>query len=97
MQTTNNERLPLHVSVVEKLSSTTISIRWSDPCSGHYASQIWGIAVARADSICVLSGKPIRTGDAVFRPRAYGAQTPINRHRMILASAVTGFAPEPSL
>ena len=87
--TMQNERSPMNVSVVEKLSSTTISIRWSDPCLGHYASQIWGISVARADAICVLSGKAIRRGDAIFRPRAYGSQVPVNRHRMILASAVS--------
>ncbi|MDR5759497.1 DUF3331 domain-containing protein [Caballeronia sp. LZ035] len=85
-----NERSPLHVSVVEKLSSTTISICWSDPCLGHYASQIWGMAVARMEAICMLSGKPIHRGDSIFRPRAYGARVPVNRHRMILASAVSG-------
>jgi hypothetical protein len=89
--TMQNERSPLHISIVEKLSTTTISIRWSDPCLGHYANQIWGIGLARTDAICVLSGKPIRRGDSVFRPRVYQSQEPINRHRMILASAVSGF------
>ena len=87
-----NERSPLRISIVEKLSSTTISIRWSDPCLGHYADQIWGIGLARADSICVLSGKPIRRGDSIFRPRAYRSEVPLNRHRMILASAVAEFS-----
>ncbi|WP_086973700.1 DUF3331 domain-containing protein [Caballeronia glebae] len=87
----------LQVSVLEKLSSTTISVRWSDPCSGHYASQIWGAATARASSICVLSGEPIRRGDLIFRPRAYGAQAPMNHHRMILASVIAGLDPESPL
>jgi hypothetical protein len=91
-----NERSPLHISIVEKLSSTTISIRWSDPCLGHYANQIWGIGLARVDAICVLSGKAIHRGDSVFRPRAYGSQVPINHHRMILASAVLGFLQTPT-
>ena len=90
-----NERSPLHVSIVEKLSTTTISIRWSDPCLGHYADQIWGIGLARADAICVLSGMPIRRGDSIFRPRVYRSQVPLNRHRMILASAVSGFPQKP--
>ncbi|MEM5365304.1 DUF3331 domain-containing protein [Paraburkholderia azotifigens] len=89
--TLQNERSPSHISIVEKLSSTTISIRWSDPCLGHYANQIWGIGLARADAICVLSGKPIRRGDSVFRPRAYRSQVPVNHHRMMLASAVSGY------
>ncbi|MDR5836099.1 DUF3331 domain-containing protein [Caballeronia sp. LZ034LL] len=87
-----NEPFPLHVSVVEKLSPTTISICWSDPRLGHYASQIWGMAVARIEAVCMLSGKPIRRGDSIFRPRAYGSRVPINRHRMILASAVSDAA-----
>ncbi|MCX5544786.1 SDR family oxidoreductase [Paraburkholderia sp. CNPSo 3076] len=38
---------PSQVSVVEKLSSTTISVRWSDPCMGRYESQI-GVSSALA-------------------------------------------------
>jgi hypothetical protein len=91
-----NEPSPLHVSVVEKLSSTTISIRWSDPCLGHYANQIWGIGLAQADAVCVLSGKPIHRGDSIFRPRVHRSHTPLNRHRMILASAVAGFSHQSS-
>ena len=89
-----NERSPLHVSIVEKLSSTTIGIRWSDPCLGHYADQTWRIGLARADGICVLSGKPIRRGDSIFRPGVYRSQVPLNRHRMMLASAVSGISLE---
>jgi hypothetical protein len=91
-----NEHSPLHISIVEKLSSTTISVCWSDPCLGHYANQIWGIGSARGDAICALSGERIRRGDSIFRPRAYGSQVPINRHRMMLASAVSGLFRKPS-
>nr|WP_277394734.1 DUF3331 domain-containing protein [Paraburkholderia caledonica] len=86
----------MRVSIVEKLSSTTISVCWSDPCSGHCAAQVWGICVARVDAVCVLSGRPIRRGDSIFRPRVYRSQVPLNRHRMILASAVAGFPEKPS-
>jgi hypothetical protein len=79
------------LSILEKLSASTISIRWSDPCLGHYESQIWGIGLSRADTTCALSGQPIRRGDSIFRPRAYGSHVPINSHRMILASVVAGF------
>jgi hypothetical protein len=96
MQTMQNEPSPSHVSIVEKLSPTTISIRWSDPCLVHYASQIWSVGIARADAICVLSGEPIRRGDPIYRPRARGSHMPINHHRMILASVVAGFSDSPS-
>jgi hypothetical protein len=92
----HDERPPLHVSILEKLSSSTISVRWSDPCLGHYGNQLWGIGSARTDAICALSGKRIRRGDPVFRPRAYGSQVPTNRHRMILASAVSNCFENPS-
>jgi hypothetical protein len=84
------------VSVVEELSLTTISVRWSDPCMGRYDSQIWGIASAPSDGVCALSGKPIRRGDSIFRPRVSRAYTPVNRHGMILASAVACSLEEPS-
>ncbi|MGY6127131.1 DUF3331 domain-containing protein (plasmid) [Paraburkholderia strydomiana] len=48
------------------------------------------------DTVCVLSGKPIRRGDSIFRPRVYRLQVPLNRHRMILASAVAVFPEKPS-
>jgi hypothetical protein len=91
-----NERSSLHVSIVEKLSPSTISVRWSDPCLGHYANQLWGIGLARGAAICVLSGKPIRRGDLIFRPRVHRSHVPSNRDRMILASAVAGCSQQPS-
>lgn len=87
---------PSRFSVVEKLSTTTISVRWSDPCMGRYESQIWGIGSAPADAVCALSGKAIRRGDSIFRPRVSRTYVPVNRHRMILASAVGSFPEEPS-
>jgi hypothetical protein len=82
------EPLPAHITILEQLSSKTLSVCWSDPRSGHYADQVWRIGVARSNSFCVLTGMPIRRGDPVFRPRACETYIPANRHRMILASAV---------
>jgi hypothetical protein len=79
---------PAHISILEQLSSKTLSVCWSDPRSGHYADQVWRIGLARMDSFCVLTGMPIRRGDPVFRPRACESYFPANRDRMILASAV---------
>ncbi|GAB2893761.1 hypothetical protein GCM10027093_31550 [Paraburkholderia jirisanensis] len=81
----------VRVNIVDKLSSVTISVYWSDPCSGRYAEQIWRMGFARIDAACVLTGTPIRRGDPVFRPHARATKAPANAGRMILASAVPGY------
>jgi hypothetical protein len=82
------ERLaqPSRIFVHEVLSSRTLSVYWSDSQTGHYAEQIWRVGLARHDSFCALSGKPIHSGDEVFRPRRSVVLTPANWDRMILAS-----------
>ncbi|WP_225031210.1 DUF3331 domain-containing protein [Paraburkholderia sp. XV] len=87
------ESPPAHVCILEQLSSKTLSVCWSDPRSGHYADQVWRFGLARMDSFCVLTGMPIRRGDAVFRPRACESHFPANCDRMILASAVPSGSP----
>ncbi|ALL66468.1 Protein of unknown function (DUF3331) [Paraburkholderia caribensis MBA4] len=82
------EAPPSRVSVLEQLSSKSLSVYWSDPRSGHYANQVWRIGVARIDAFCALSGMPICRGDAVYRPRVSPSYLPANHNRMILAAAV---------
>ncbi|WP_429256640.1 DUF3331 domain-containing protein [Paraburkholderia sp. GAS334] len=41
---------------------------------------------ARSSGRCALSGKPIRGGDAIYRPRSRGRDMPSNGREMILAS-----------
>ncbi|MBY4830561.1 DUF3331 domain-containing protein [Burkholderia dolosa] len=89
-----NNLSPLHISLVEQLSPTTISISWSDACMGHYTDQIWRIGLAHAEAVCMLSGVSIRPGDSVFRPRVQRSHVPINHDRMILAAAVADLFPE---
>ncbi|MPW19243.1 DUF3331 domain-containing protein [Paraburkholderia sp. CNPSo 3157] len=84
-------RPPTQICILEQPSSITLSVYWSDACSGHYADQEWRMGVAREDSLCVLTGMSIRRGDSVFRPRVHGTQCPGNYGRMILASAVPGY------
>ncbi|HEJ2439687.1 TPA: DUF3331 domain-containing protein [Burkholderia multivorans] len=88
-----NAPSPLHISTVEQLSPTLISISWSNPCMGHYTDQVWRIGLARRSAVCMLSGVSIRPGDAVFRPRVRGTHVPINHDRMILAAAIAGLFP----
>ncbi|WP_087733175.1 DUF3331 domain-containing protein [Paraburkholderia piptadeniae] len=82
---------PSHVSILERLSSKSLSVCWSVPRSGHYADQVWRIGLARVDSFCVLTGMPIWRGDSVFRPRVSPSFFPANHNRMILASVVSSY------
>jgi hypothetical protein len=82
------EPVPTHISIVEQLTSQTLSVCWSDPQSGHYADQVWRKGVARTASFCVLTGVRIYPGDSVFRPRACEQYVPANRDRMIHAAAL---------
>jgi hypothetical protein len=79
---------PASIVVVERLSSFTISVSWSDPCSGRYTEQIWCSGVSRIAAVCALTGRAINRGDRVFRPRAHKIRLPRNRHQMILAATV---------
>jgi len=85
---TELEAPPSRVSVLEQLSSKSLSVYWSDPRSGHYANQVWRIGIARIDAFCALSGMPICRGDAVYRPRVSPSYLPANHNRMILAAVV---------
>ena len=83
---------PAHIVVEERLSSCTISVSWSDPCSGRYTEQIWRSGLARDAAVCALTGRAISRGDAVFRPRAHDFHVPSNRHQMILAATLESHA-----
>jgi hypothetical protein len=87
-QTHDAPPLPAHIVVQERLSTCTISVSWSDPCSGRYTEQIWRSGLARDAAVCALTGRAISRGDAVFRPRAHDFHVPSNRHQMILAATL---------
>jgi hypothetical protein len=82
----------LRFSIVDRPSSLTVSVCWSDPRYGRHDEQTWRMGRARFASCCLLTGGAIRHGDKVFRPRARAGVHP-DRDRMILASAVEGFCP----
>lgn len=79
---------PAQIAVTEWLSSATISVSWSDSCSGRYIEQIWCSGLSRVTSVCVLTGRIIRRGDRVFRPRTRGVRVPANQDQMILLDAI---------
>ncbi|SAL25083.1 hypothetical protein AWB64_02004 [Caballeronia sordidicola] len=86
----DHERV-IHLHIVEKCSTSTVTVCWRDATSGCYEEQLWKMMVARAVSTCALSGLQIRPGDAVFRPSARGYK-PANGDSMILVSAVKDMA-----
>ncbi|MFM0501438.1 DUF3331 domain-containing protein [Paraburkholderia caffeinilytica] len=79
---------PANIVVVERLSSCTISVSWSDPCSGRYTEQIWCGGFSHVSTVCALTGRTINRGDPVFRPRTREVRVPPNRHQMILAATI---------
>ncbi|KVA06806.1 hypothetical protein WI41_16700 [Burkholderia latens] len=84
---TRDERL-YAIEVIECLSSSMISVSWSDPRSGRYTEQIWCSSRARAPAVCALTGSAIARGDRVFRPRSSDVCLTANRERMILAATI---------
>ncbi|MEX3982542.1 DUF3331 domain-containing protein [Paraburkholderia sp. EG287A] len=67
------EPVVARISIVEQLTSQTLSVCWSDPQSGHYADQVWRKGVARKPSICAL------TGCAFVLAIAYSSLVRVNR------------------
>lgn len=75
------------VRVIDRPSSVTAIVYWSDAATCHYGYQGWRMATAEKDGYCALTGKPVRRGDLVYRP-AQREPKPRNVDAMILASAM---------
>lgn len=75
------------ISIVERPSSETVSVCWSDARMGRFSDQIWRRGRARTNSFCLLTGRQIRHGDEIFRPtKQVGLAA--DQDRMMLACAV---------
>ncbi|MEX3937632.1 DUF3331 domain-containing protein [Paraburkholderia phymatum] len=85
------EPVPARVSIVERLTSQTLSVCWSDATLGRYSEQTWRLGRARIDSYCLLTGRRIRYGDQVFRPLTQQRYLSPEYNRMILACVVNDF------
>jgi hypothetical protein len=79
--------LAMWVRVTGRPSSTTATVAWRDSTSGCYEDQIWRGVVARNPGVCAVSGRSIKRGDRVYRPRA-ARPAPTNANAMILSDVV---------
>jgi hypothetical protein len=82
----------LKVSLIERTTSSTVTIAWRDATSCFYGAQIWRVASAKVSGICALSGEQIRHGDRIFHPQR-SKPAPVNARAMILESALNAIEP----
>ncbi|MDE1179295.1 DUF3331 domain-containing protein [Paraburkholderia sp.] len=76
------------ISAIELQDESLALVSWCDPTRCRYIDQVWIGVTARNGGYCALTGRRIRRGDPVFKPRVRGARHPSNIHEMILADAV---------
>lgn len=82
--------VPARISI-ERLSSDAVSVCWSDARLGRCSEQTWRLGRARIESYCLLTGRRIRYGDKVFRPRLQQGFPSPEHNRMILACVLNDF------
>jgi hypothetical protein len=75
------------VRVLDKPTAQTLTVSWCDARTGHYGYQTWRVNIARRAGTCVLTGRAIEAGEAVYCPRANGTP-PGNAGAMIVASGI---------
>ncbi len=75
------------VRVIERPSSATAIVYWSDAATCHYGYQGWRVTTATTDGACALTGEPIHRGDSVYRPSQRDPK-PQNASAMILAASM---------
>jgi hypothetical protein len=78
------ERVDAKVCLIDRPSSATATIAWHDSTHCSYGDQLWHAARARVSGLCAMSGRAIRIGDEVFKPRRC-RPAPLNASAMILA------------
>jgi len=86
-QVVEAEHRDVVVNLIDRQSSSTVTISWRDPTRGCYGDQVWCASRARIAGICAMSGHPIYPGDQVYRPRA-SRRAPQNATAMILTSVL---------
>ncbi|GBH27444.1 DUF3331 domain-containing protein [Burkholderia vietnamiensis] len=80
------------IIAAERQTDSSVLVSWSDSTHCRYDEQRWISAKARSRGRCALTGLPIATGDAIYKPQWRGAKRPANCREMILAAALDRFA-----
>ena len=79
------------VKLIERPSTTTVTIEWRDATRCCYGDQVWRAMRARKAGVCAMSGDAIRPGDQVYAPNP--RPVPSNAGAMILASVLDQATP----
>ncbi|MEX3856453.1 DUF3331 domain-containing protein [Paraburkholderia sp. BR10923] len=75
------------IRVVERSTATRVTLAWRDPLRCAYGDQEWYLARAPRSGVCAVSGREIRRGENVYRPRPRRPQ-PLNADEMISMDAL---------
>lgn len=59
----------LTIRVIERSTSTRLTLAWRDPSHCAYGDQEWIRTRARRTGVCAVSGRAIRRGEDAYRPR----------------------------
>jgi hypothetical protein len=73
----------VQVRLIDRPSRSTATIEWRDATHCCYGDQVWRTSRARVAGVCAMSKRPIRPGDAIYKPRACRPM-PVNGEAMIL-------------
>ncbi|RQR27401.1 MULTISPECIES: DUF3331 domain-containing protein [unclassified Burkholderia] len=79
------------IVAIERQTDSSVLVSWSDPTHCRYDEQRWISAKSRSLGRCALTGQPIRTGDAIYKPQWRGSKRPANCWEAILASELDRF------
>lgn len=91
--TSSTNRSPhVVVSLIERTTSSTVTIAWRDSTSCSYGAQNWRAATARISGVCALSGARIKRGDRIFHPQR-SRPASVNARAMILESVLNAIEP----
>ena len=77
------------IRLIERPTSTTVTVAWSDPTVGCFGNQTWRLTRARHAGVCAISGRLIGCGEEIYRPMC--RPIPVNAKAMILAEVVAEF------
>ncbi|MCP3724290.1 DUF3331 domain-containing protein [Paraburkholderia sp. BR14263] len=72
----------LTIRVLERATATRVTLAWRDPARCAYCDQEWYRTRARRSGVCAVSGREIRRGEHVYRPRPMRPQA-LNADAMI--------------